>query len=122
MITDIISDENTSRIMRMLFKYRYKNELRLNGVKKYIEYIKSYGLVLKDRKYYTKKIAIFLIMRKLIKVEERFNHEKQFYLLALEQIKALVNKYSIEMDINTMFIKRDEIEVLKYGKELWKRI
>lgn len=108
--------------MRMLFKYRFKNELRINAIFCEVDYIPSYGLINNKKKFYLLPTAVFILMRKLEKSESRYELDDEFFRLAVKHMYELVIKHSEIKDVHPKYISQEENQIKEYASSLWIRL
>lgn len=109
-------------IIKTLFKYRYKNEIKMVGAKLHTSYVNDYGFVNRNMTYYTINMAVVLVMRNLIKREKAFDHPDSFYEESVEFVKDLVNTRAVDVDLHPKYLAWESKEAKKIGQKVWQWI
>lgn len=109
-------------IIKTLFKYRYRNEIKMVGAKLNTFYVDDYGFINRDMTYYSINMAVVLVMRNLIKREKAFDHADTFYKKTVEHVKDLIVSKSVEVDLHPQYISWESKEAKKIGQKVWQWI
>lgn len=122
MIVKVVTEIELNKIMRQLFKLRFRNELRFNAV--YVDslYIKGYGFMNQKVKAHLLETSEFVLMRKLEKHETPNNLTSSYFDRARLHIRDLVEQVAIDVDINPKYIQQERDQIEEFGGRLSRRL
>lgn len=122
MIVKVVTEIELNKIMRQLFKLRFRNELRFNSMYINILYIRGYGFMNQKVKAHLLETSEFVLMRKLEKHETPNDLTASYFDKARVHIKDLLEQVAIQTDVNPKYIQQERDQIEEFGGRLSKRL